>query len=74
MSPARLVPCHVVKSLQYIWRSGTRRWNLQWLDFKIVIVIDFKMKFVRVVQILLGGDRTHQFKDFVEIEKNISNT
>ena len=40
-----LVPCHVVKSLQLIWRSGTRRWNLrvpgfqmielQWLDRKI---------------------------------------
>ena len=24
-----LVPCHVVKSLQLIWRSGTRRWNLR---------------------------------------------
>ena len=22
-------PCHVIKSLQLIWRSGTRRWNLQ---------------------------------------------
>ena len=24
-----LVPCHVVKSLLCIWRSGTRRWNLR---------------------------------------------
>ena len=24
-----LVPCHVVKSLQLIWRLGTRRWNLR---------------------------------------------
>ena len=24
-----LVPCHVVKSLQFIWRSGTRRFHLR---------------------------------------------
>ena len=24
-----LVPCHVVKTLCLIWRSGTRRWNLR---------------------------------------------
>ena len=24
-----LIPCHTVKSLQLIWRSGTRRWNLR---------------------------------------------
>ena len=23
-----LIPCHIMKSLQLIWRSGTHRWNL----------------------------------------------
>ena len=30
-----LVPCHVVKSLQLIWRSGTRRWNLRVPDLQM---------------------------------------
>ena len=30
-----LVPCHVVKSLQFIWRSGTCRWNPQVPDLQM---------------------------------------
>ena len=30
-----LVPCHTVKSLQLIWWSGTRRWNLWVLDLQM---------------------------------------
>ena len=30
-----LVPCDVVKFLQFIWRSVTLRWNLRVLDFKM---------------------------------------
>ena len=30
-----LVPCHVVESLQLIWRSGTRRWNLRVPDLQM---------------------------------------
>ena len=29
-----LVPCHVVKSLQLLWRSGTCRWNLRVPDLQ----------------------------------------
>ena len=30
-----LVPCHVIKYLQLIWRSGTRRWNLRVPDLQM---------------------------------------
>ena len=30
-----LVLCHVAKSLQLIWISGTRRWNLRVPDFQM---------------------------------------
>ena len=30
-----LVPCHVIKSLQLIWRSGTRRFNLRVPDLQM---------------------------------------
>ena len=30
-----LVPCHAVKSLQLIWRSGTRRWHLRVPDLQM---------------------------------------
>ena len=39
-----LAPCHVVKILQCIWRSGTSRWNLWVPDLQILSCCDSSWK------------------------------
>ena len=35
------VPCHFVKSLQLLWRSGTHRWNLKMPNYQMNCRLDF---------------------------------